>query len=124
MTRSRDAAVLRAPRLVRRVGVGILSASTLALIATLPWHDDRPQRSDVLSAVLLVVLAVHVVVTWQLTSPRSGLAPVTLVAGLASAVVATLVWLLPRLSSPGLPVSGTAALPTLLLGATIAAAVV
>ena len=75
-----------------------------------------------LSGILLVVLAVHVAAAVELTSRAAQLAPVTLLAGPALAVVATVAWILPRLWAPGLPVSGTGALLTLELGALVAAA--
>jgi hypothetical protein len=122
MTRSREPSVGRAHRVVRIGSIGVLTAFTAAVIATLPWHADRPQRLVVLSAILLVVLAVNVAAALEVTSRRARLAPVTLLAGPALAVVATVAWILPRLWAPGLPVSGTGALLTLELGALVAAA--
>ena len=124
MTRSRETSVGRAHRVIRLGSIGVLAALTAAVIANLPWHADRPQRFVVLSGILLVVLAVHVATAVALTSRASRLAPVTLLAGPALAVVATSAWILPRLWAPGLPVSGTGALLTLELGALVAAALV
>ena len=122
MTRSREASVGRAHRLVRIGSIGVLTAFTAAVIASLPWHADRPQRFVVLSGILLVVLAVLVAASVELTSRAARLAPVTLLAGPALAVIATAAWILPRLWAPGLPVSGTGSLLTLELGALVAAA--
>jgi hypothetical protein len=122
MTRSRENSVGRAHRLVRLGSIGVLTAFTAAVIATLPWHADRPQRLVVLSGILLVVLAVNVAAAVELTSRGARLAPVTLLAGPALAVAATVSWILPRLWAPGLPVSGTGSLLTLELGALVAAA--
>lgn len=122
MARSRETSVGLAHRLVRLGSIGVLTALTAAVIATLPWHADRPQRLIVLSVILLVVLAVNVAAAVEVTSRAARLAPVTLLAGPALAVVATVAWILPRLWAPGLPVSGTGALLTLELGALVAAA--
>ena len=108
--------------MVRLLVIGVLTALTAALIADLPWHADRPERFVVLSAILLVILAVQVAAAVQLTSHAARLAPVTLLAAIALAVVSTASWLVPRLWAPGLPVSGTGALLTLELGALVAAA--
>ena len=124
MTRSHEAYAGPAHRLVRLGSIGLLTAFTAAVIASLPWHADRPQRVVLLSAIMLVVLAVHVAAAVELTSRASRLAPVTLLAGPALAVVATVAWILPRLWAPGLPASGTGALLTLELGALVAAALV
>jgi len=124
MTRCREISVGRAHPVVRLGSIGLLTVCTAAVIANLPWHADRPQRLVVLSAILLVVLAVHVAAAIALTSRASRLAPVTLLAGPALAVFATAAWILPRLWAPGLPVSGTGSLLTLELGALVAAALV
>jgi hypothetical protein len=124
MTRSRETTAGRARRVVRLGSIGVLTALTAAVIANLPWHADRPERFVVLSGILLVVLAVHVAAAVELTSRAVRLAPVTLLAGPALAVVATVVWILPRLWAPGLPASGIGALLTLELGALVAAALV
>jgi hypothetical protein len=124
MTRSREPSVGRAHRLVRVGSIGVLTAFTAAVIATLPWQAGRPQRFVVLSVILLVVLAVHVAAALGLTSPAARLAPATLLAGPTLAVAATASWILPRLWTPGLPVSGTGAMLTLELGALVAAALV
>ncbi len=122
MTGSRVPSGGPAHRLVRVASIGVLSVFTVAVIANLAWHADRPQRLVVLSVILLVVLAVLVAAAVELTSRASRLAPVTLLAGPALAVAATVSWILPRLWAPGLPVSGTGALLTLELGALVAAA--
>ena len=110
--------------MIRLGSIGVLTAFTAAVIANQPWHADRPQRFVVLSLILLVVLAVQVAAAVELTSRASRLAPATLLAGSALAVVATGAWILPRLWAPGLPVKGTGALLTLELGALVAAALV
>jgi NAD/NADP transhydrogenase beta subunit len=124
MTRFRETSVGRIHRAVRVFSIGVLTASTAAVIASQPWHADRPQRFVVLSLILVVVLAVQVGAAVALTSRAARLAPVTLLAGSALAVVATAAWILPRLWAPGLPVSGTGSLLTLELGALVAAALV
>lgn len=122
MTRTGESYVGPARRLVRIGSIGVLTASTAWLIATLRWHDDRAQRFVVVSAILLGVLALHLVAALRLTSRRARVAPVTLVAGLASAVAATALWILAHLSAPGFPVNGNTALLTVELGAVVAAA--
>jgi hypothetical protein len=124
MTRFRETSVGRIHRAVRLLSIGVLTAFTAAVIASQPWHADRPQRFVVLSLILVVVLAVQVGAPVALTSRSARLAPVTVLAGSALAVVATAAWILPRLWAPGLPVSGTGSLLTLELGALVAAALV
>ena len=72
MTRAREASVGRVHRLVRVGSIGVLTAFTAAVIATQPWHAERPQRFVVLSGILLVVLAVHVAAAVELTSAQRG----------------------------------------------------
>jgi hypothetical protein len=105
-----------------RVRVGsivVLTTATVALIATQPWHPDRPQRFVAVSLVLLAVLAVHVVAVLRLTGHRARVATSTLVAAAASSVAVTAVWILPRLS--GFPARAAGAMVLVEAGGLIAA---
>lgn len=107
-------------RLRVRVGtVGVLTASTVALIATQPWHADRPKRFVLVSLVLAAVLAVHLAAVLRLTGYRARVATSTLVAAAGSAVAVTAIWILPRLS--GFPVEAAGALVLVEAGGLIAA---
>src|SRR4051794_20745879 len=87
-----------------RVGcITVLAGSAGAIIGTQPWSDDRPERFVVVSAILLVVVAVQVIAVCQMTSRRAEFDTTNLLLGGAAAAVATAVWILTQLSSPGLP---------------------
>jgi hypothetical protein len=106
---------------VRVATAWVLTAATLALIATEPWHRDRPTRPVLVTLALVAVLALHLATVLRLTGYRARVAPSTLVAAAGSAGVVTAIWILPRLS--GFPVEAAGALVLVEAGGLIAAGV-
>src|SRR5262245_39294688 len=90
-------------RVVRVGGAVVLTTPTVLLVAMQPWHDDRPQRFVVVSAILLVVLVGQLVALLVMTSPRAQVVATTLLGATLSAIATTAFWILPGLSAPGLP---------------------
>src|SRR5262245_54165868 len=119
MVRSRFSTGGRVHWWVRVGTTAVLTTATAALIATQPWHADRPERFVAVSLVMLVVLSVHLVAVVRLTGYRARVAPSTLVAADVAAVVVTAIWILPRLS--GFPVRAAGAIVLVEAGGLIAA---
>jgi hypothetical protein len=111
----------RGRRLVRVGSIAVLATPTSVLILTQPWHEDRPERFVAVSVILLATLGVHVLVVFQLTSRQARRLSGTLVVSAGAAAVATGVWIVPRLSRPGLPDGTWSAMVAVELGALVAA---
>jgi hypothetical protein len=106
---------------VRAGGAAVLITPTVLVVATQPWHAERPQRFAVVSAILLVVLVAELVAVLVVTSRRARLVDTTVLGAALSAIAVTTLWILPGLSAPGLPEQPGLALVAIEAGAVFAA---